>query len=142
MIFDDNYVSDALMREESCKRMNALGLPDNVIKAFNESNKLYCSDAGELVEVPDNMLKKAKEWMKQSKCLIYHVIHGNVPPFEFIETYEFLYTSCYKEDWDFENDILNTNWVMVRSENVSIPEFSECGSIMVRNHNGVLQRIQ
>jgi len=137
-----DYLSDALMRAESCKRMKALGLPDNVIKTFDESNKLYCSDAGELVEVPDDILTKAKEWMTKSKCLVYHVIHGYPPPFEEIEIYDFLYTSCYKEDWTFENDILNANWVMVKSENLSIPEFSECGSIMVRNNNGVLQRIQ
>lgn len=127
------------MRVESCSRMIALGLPSSVIDEFKENNKLYCSEAGRFVEVPAKILERVIEWQKVSKCLVYHVIHAFIYG---IETYEFLYTSCYREDWDFESSIMADDWVMVRSENQTIPDFSESGSIQVaQTLNGCLVRI-
>ena len=57
------------------------------------------------------------------------------------ETYECLSVSCYKEDWDFEREIMKDNWVISHSLNITEPSFTESGSIRVIEKDGILYRI-
>lgn len=125
------------MKTEAIKRMKNLSIDLFVINEFQKKNKLYCSDMGKIVDVPSEIKDRALKWQKKSRCLVYHIIHAFIFG---CETYEFLSVSCYKEDWEFENEIMENGWVMVRSENETIPDYSESGSIKVENINGSLIR--
>lgn len=124
------------MKREAVKRMYRLKLNFAVIDDF-EYGRLRCSDHDKMTAVPDEILKEIAEWEKQFHNLVYHVIHGDFMH----ETYECLSVSCYKEDWDYENSIMDDNWVMSHSINISIPAYTESGSIKIKNNNGILQRI-
>lgn len=125
------------MKNEAIQRMKKLRIKQHIVDDFERNGKLWCSDHGKMVEVPPNILAEIKEWQDQFDNLVYHVIHG-----DFIcETYECLSVSCYKEDWDYERGLIEDNWVMSHSINVSTPLYTESGSIKVKNIGGVLQRI-
>ena len=138
LIDDETLENLESMKTEALKRMKNLSLDQCVIDEFQNNNKLYCSEKGKIVEVPSDIKDRALKWQQESKCLVYHIIHAFIFGFE---TYEFLCVSCYKEDWIFENDIMENGWTMVKSENKTFPDFSEMGSIKVHNINGSLIRI-
>ena len=99
------------MKNEAQRRMKFLGIKDELISAFITENKLYCSDNRKIVDVPKDIQKKIDKWQGQYKNLVYHVIHSHF----MCETYECLSVSCYKEDWDFEREIMKDNWVISHS---------------------------
>lgn len=125
------------MKDEAVKRMHMLGLDNGIIDNFVVNGELRCSNFGEITDVPADVLKEIEEWENKFHNLVYHVIHGDFMH----ETYECLSVSCYKEDWDYENSIMDDNWVMSHSINISIPAYTESGSIKIKNNNGILQRI-
>lgn len=135
MIDDDTLENFESMKT---KRMKKLSLDQFVINEFQNNNKLYCSDMGKIADVPSSIKNRALKWQKEHGCLVYHIIHAFIFG---CETYEFLSVSCYQEDWGFENEIIENGWVMVRSENETIPDCSESGSIKVENINGSLIRV-
>ncbi len=138
MINDKTLKNYEIMKNEAIKRMEKLSLDQLVINNLKKYNKLYCSENGEIVEVSKSIKERILEFQKESGCLVYHIIHACIFG---CETYELLQVSCYEEDWKFENEIMENGWVMVRSENETIPEYSESGSIRVQSLNGSLIRI-
>lgn len=124
------------MKQEAISRMQRLELDEFVIEDF-KNGKLSLSDHNRITDVPEDILKQIKEWENKFHNLVYHVIHGDFG----YETYECLSVSNYKEDWDFENSIMDDNWVMSHSINIDIPSYTESGSIKVINNNGILKRI-
>lgn len=134
----ENFENFESMKIEALKRMEKLSLDQSVIDDFQNNNELYCSENGKIDSVPSEIKDRALKWQQEFGCLVYHIIHAFIFG---CETYEFLHVSCYKEDWDFENEILEDGWVIVRSENETIPEYSESGSIRVQSLNGSLIRI-
>lgn len=124
------------MRKEAVKRMYRLGLNFSVIDDF-EYGRLRCSDHDKMTDVPEEILKEIAEWERKFHNIVYHVVHGDFG----YETYECLSVSNYKEDWDYENSIMDDNWVMSHSINIDIPSYTESGSIKVINNNGILKRI-
>ncbi len=124
------------MKQEAISRMQRLELDEFVIEDF-KNGKLSLSDHNRITDVPEDILKQIKEWENKFHNLVYHVVHGDF----MCETYECLFVSNYKEDWDYENSIMDDNWVMSHSINISIPAYTESGSVKVKNNNGILQRI-
>ena len=124
------------MKQEAISRMQRLELDEFVIEDF-KNGKLSLSDHNRITDVPEDILKQIKEWENKYHNLVYHVVHGGFG----YETYECLSVSNYKEDWDYEDSIMDDNWVMSHSINISIPAYTESGSIKVKNNNGILQRI-
>lgn len=124
------------MKQEAISRMQRLELDESVIEDF-KNGKLSLSDHNRITDVPESILKQIKEWENQFHNLVYHVVHGDF----MFETYECLSVSNYEEDWDYENSIMDDNWVMSHSINIDIPRYTESGSIKVRNYNGILKRI-
>lgn len=144
MIDTEEIESYESMKEEACSQMVSLRLPPNVIKAFRNNSTLKCSDGTAMVDVPETILNEIKDWENKYHNTVYHVIHCNgiYEPYTF-ETYECLCVSCYRDDWDYEREIIN-NWyirVMSHSINVTVPEYTESGSILIVNINGILKRI-
>ena len=123
------------MKAEALERMKKMKLDDLIIKAFEKSNKILCSDGEKIIGVPENILKKIKEFEGNYGNLVFHVIHQKV--FDF-ENYDLCYVSIYPDDWEFENSILKDNQMIVRGENISIPDFSESGIVFFEVKNGIL----
>ncbi len=125
------------MKEEAIKRMKMLELDKEIIVSYKDKNKLCCSEKDKIIDVPERIVKDIGEWQDKFGNLVYHVIHS-----DFIyETYECLSVSCYKEDWSYERGLIEDSWVMSHSINVIVPEYTESGSICVKNNKGILTRI-
>ena len=136
-IAEDETETFESMKEEALKRMRILGLAKDVIISYEDNNRLCCSENGQITNVPEKIIKEIGEWQDNFGNLIYHVIHSNF----IFETYECLSVSCYKEDWDYEEKLINDMWVMSHSINVTVPEYTESGSICIRNVKGILTRV-
>lgn len=131
------YTNNESMRKEAINRMQTAGLNQECINRFETDGKLMMSDHGMLKDVPENIMKEIEQWQQLFNNLVYHVIHG-----DFIcQTYECLSVSCYPEDWEYEREIMNDGWIMSHSINIANPEYTESGSIKVKNDNGILRRI-
>ena len=97
-----------------------------------------CSENKKFIEVPAEILMELRAWEKKYYNLVYHVIHSYYLGFE---TYECLSVSFYSDDWSFENETLDEGWPMSHSINITVPEYSESGTIQVENIKGSLVRV-
>ena len=136
-LVDGDIVSREEMKQEAIQRMKNMQIRDDVIDSF-KNGKITMSSKGNIYEVPQEKLEFVKEHEKEIGVMIYHVIHSfaNIG-----ETYEFLFVSNYREDWNYERSLVKKNIIYCYSENVTHPDWSEAGSILVENVNGSLLRI-
>ena len=136
---DEKKQSRIFMKEEAIKRMLKLGLEMGPFNDLALRDKLVCSDNGMLKDVPEEILQNIKEWESKYNNFVYHVIHSTLYGFEI---YDCLSVSCYKSDWDYENDCINYRYSpMSYSINVTKPEYTESGLIVVAVRKGVLKRL-
>ena len=96
----DDFTSREERKSESIKRMQQLGLESAVIDDLILRDKIVCSDYGIIKDVPEEIKIKIEDWEKKYHNFVYHVIHSHVYN---CEIYDCLSTSCYKEDWSYEN---------------------------------------
>jgi hypothetical protein len=135
----DDFTSREERKSESIKRMQQLGLEAAVIDDLILRDKIVCSDYGMFKDVPEEIKKKIEDWEKKYHNFVYHVIHSNLYGFEI---YDCLSVSCYRSDWDYENDCINyRHSPMSYSINVTKPEYTESGLIVVAVRKGVLKRL-
>ena len=136
-LVDGDIVTREEMKQEAIQRMKDIQMRNDVIDSF-ANGKITMSSKGNIFEVPQEKLEFVKEHEKEIGVMIYHVIHsfGNIG-----ETYEFLFVSNYREDWDYERNMIKRNNLYCYSENITHPDWSEAGSILVENVNGSLLRI-
>ena len=135
---EDDIVKKDEAKEEAIKRMNKLNISSEVIDTYKSLDTIFCSCRGCLSPVSKEELQIVKKFESNFGNYVYHIIHSfsNIG-----ETYELLYVSCYKEDWEWENANIDSGYLLVYAENLTIPSFSESGSIIVKNINGSLLRI-
>lgn len=126
------------MKVEAVKRMKQLKISDEAITAFESENKLLCSYYVLQKEVPSVILKEIQDWEKKFGCIAYHVIYSKLYGYEI---YNALSVSNYIEDWDYENALIADNRSMAYTINITKPDYSESGSIVLDNNRGILQRI-
>lgn len=139
ILIDGILETQASMKSEAIKRMKMLSIDQEIISQFLDADNVVCSNNGiHFTEVPPEITKQSIEWQQKFGSLVYHVIHAYIFG---LETYELLSVSPYKEDWSYENDIIQNGWVMCHSINLTVPEHSESGSIHVVNNHGCLKRI-
>ena len=127
-------------KEEAIKRMKAYDLFNFCIQAFEKRDEVQLTEPwGGLYEFSDNeFLNKAiKEYEEKYNSLVYHVIHTHA---EFGELYNLLMVSDYEDEWPMDRRDTEMGLVYVYCINVSVPEFSEHGTIQVRNVWGGLVR--
>ena len=140
-LFDDLDDGDKVgrkeMKEEAIRRMQTLGVLDDVIEKFKQ-DKLQMSEFGILFDLPEDVKKIVSDYEKDYGNLVYHVIHSvaNIG-----EMYELCFVSQYMDDWEYEREMLKHNIVYAHVENKTFPENSESGSIQVKNHHGSLYRV-
>lgn len=125
------------MKNEAIKRMKVLGIRADIINAFEE-DKLLCVKDGKVIDVPLVILNKIKAWEEQFGNLAYHVVYSELWNYKI---YNALSVSRYEEDWKYEQSLVDNGWAMAYTVNVTKPEYSESGSILLLNQSGLLQRI-
>ena len=134
-------VSKELKKEEAIKRMKKLGLFEPCVRAFKNRDEVQLTEmTGGLYEFNSDLKlnEMVNEFEKEYNSLVYHVIHTFT---EFGELYNLLYVSDHEEEWEYENEDLKDGYVFSYVINKDVPEFSEFGSIVVRNKFGGLVRI-
>lgn len=129
------------MKAEAIRRMKKLGLNKKFIQDFEKENKITCTRFGNPEEIPEEILKRIKDFEDKFGNLCFFCIHSTFSgPFSKHEIYDFPSVSIYSDDWDFENKLIENGWIMVRGENLKTKEFSESGSIRFLKENGALIR--
>lgn len=133
-------VSMEIKKAEAIKRMKALDLYTDYIKAFKDKDEIFMSEmTGGVYEFSKNteLCNKVKEFEAESKALVYHVIRTMT---QFGELYNFLYVSDYKEEWSMDNVDIEAGYALAYVWNKSNEWCSEFGSIGVRGKFGGVVR--
>ena len=130
------------MKAEAIKRMKKLKLKEKYIKDFEKENKITCTRFGNPEEIPEEILKRVKDFEAEFGNLCFFCIHSTFSgPFLKHEIYDFPSVSIYPDDWDFENELIENDSIMVRGENLKVKNYSESGSIGFKKENGNIIRI-
>jgi hypothetical protein len=127
-----------VMKAEAVKRMRRLRISDDAIDMFESEDKLSLSFYVLQKEVPTEILSEIRAWEKEYGNIVYHVVYSRLYGYEI---YNALSVSKYIEDWDYETTMIDKGRTMAYTINVSKPDFSESGTIILENHRGTLQRI-
>lgn len=141
----NKYATREEMKEIALGYMTQLGLSENVINDFKNEDLLNESEnGGYLYWLNDDEKKIVDDYESESGNLVFHVIHsfmqidGVDEPFEM---YNLLIVTKYNEDREFEAEGVRERFVESYVYNKSVPEFSEYGSITVRQKIGGLVRV-
>ena len=135
-------------RTEALRRLKNWETDELLTQAF-EHNELAISErfafAPGVIFIMASILDK-KDILTQIRAveeeygiLVYTVIKTNT---EFGELYDCLYVSSNKEDWELDEELREDNVAMSYCINISIPDFSEFGSIGVGVKPSGLYRTQ
>ena len=81
---------------------------------------------------------KIKEIEEEYNLLVYHVVHTYT---NFGEMYNFLCVTDYEEEWQYDHAGIKDGYVFCWVWNKDVEEYSEFGSITVRNMFGGLVRV-
>lgn len=129
-----------MMKEEAIKRMKILQLHQNVLDDFMNENKLNKSDSplGSLYWLDEEEIKIVKDFEKRHNALVYHVIHtfSNLG-----ETYELLFVTTEKEEWENEKRDLKNGFAFAQVIVIDYDPNSEMGYIGVESKNGGIVRV-
>lgn len=145
-ITDDVMVQK--MHEQALESLKLLKVHENVIQEFKQGT-LNCSEFGGILYWLDDEAKAAVEaFQNKTGYLVYHVIKSRTD-FGVLLTY--LYISSYEEEWEQNlNDLKNLQEfdqgvkgyaVSAYVENLTYPDCSEFGSVVIRPNIGGVQRL-
>ena len=127
-------LDEKLMKEEAIKRLKYIDASEKMIADF-KNDIIYTSDNGDLRE-PSKKEKEIIQMLKeQCDTFVYYVIY--TPNYHMIS---FLYVAD-QEEWAYDRDDLKAGFPMAYVCNYLTPQFSEFGSISIKETNGVLDRI-
>ena len=125
-------------KNEAINRMKTLELYENVIKEFQEENKLNLSESiGVLYWLKEEEKELVKEFENENGGLVYHLIRSLT---DFGELYSIFYVSKYEEEWDMDLEDLKNNIAFVYVKNLNDELSSEFGSIGFKKSIGGLVR--
>ena len=132
MEIKENQVIEALLR------MKKLNIDERIIFDFKEKRNLCCSLEGiSFLELDEYIKEKIEILEKDKGILVYHIIISNKG---YGVCYNFLYVSKDKEYWEEEKRYLEHGYVYAYVMNMEYPNNSDCGTIEVISHNGILER--
>lgn len=127
------------MKNEAIKRMKILRLHQNVLDDFINENKLNKSDSplGALYWLDEKELEMIKDFEYEHNVIVYHIIHtfSNLG-----ETYELLFITKEKEEWEAEKVDLKNGFALAQVIVIDYSPNSEMGYIGIENINGGLVR--
>ena len=119
--------------------MKILMLHQNVIDDFINENKLNKSETplGSLYWLDEKEIEMVKDFETRHNAVVYHIIHtfSNLG-----ETYELLFITKEKEEWEVEKVDLKNGFALAQVIVVNYSPNSEMGYIGIESRNGGLVR--
>ena len=132
------------LKIEAIKRMNQLKIKNNIVDYFKDEDIVYVSDFNNLLNsypISNNKNYKniVEDFEKATGHKVYHALRTHT---YFGEILDLLFVSKYEEDWEYDF-IKNNNsyFAMSMANNLTDENCSDMGTIIVRNKNGILERI-
>lgn len=133
-------VSMEIKKAEAIKRMKALGIFPQTIQQFKRENLVSYSEPtmGANYWLDDEQKAIIKEFEQEYNALVYFAIRSYT---EFGKLDSFLFVSDYEEEWEMDNEDIKDGYALAYVYNYDVPDFSEIGSIMVKERFGGLVRV-
>lgn len=128
-------------KQEALKRMKALELHSDCIKAFEERNEIWISESqGILFDLSQrpNIVKAIQEIEDKYNVLVYHTILTHT---EFGTLVSMFYVSDEQDEWEMDWDDMKENYACCFVANLDDDSCSEFGSIGYKKQFGGLVRI-
>ena len=128
------------MKQEAVERMEMLGISTTAIKIFEEDGEvgLSVSPAFPICEITPEYKKLIDKWEEKTGSMAYHAIYNGAAVGALLSI---LFVSSDEEEWELDKREMEAGSPMAYVFNLDIPEFSEYGSISVKNVDGILERI-
>ena len=130
-------MNSSAILDEIKERMRILGIEHyNVLSLMNSNrigDKLDYSDVNKLTN-------DICDFEQKNDCIVYAVIYNE---YEEIGNHLTLLYVSYgnKDEWQAEKEALKAMEPIAYVMNLTYPELSEYGTVLLRSHDGVLERI-
>ena len=130
-------MNSSAILDEIKERMRILGIEHyNVLSLMNSNrigDKLDYSDVNKLTN-------DICDFEQKNNCIVYTVIYNE---YEEIGNHLTLLYVSYgnKDEWQAEKEALKAMEPIAYVMNLTYPELSEYGTVVLRSHDGVLERI-
>lgn len=133
-------VSMEIKKAEAIKRMKALGIFPQTIQQFKRENLVSYSEPpmGANYWLDDEQKAIVKEFEQEHNALVYFATRSYT---KFGKLDSFLFVSDYEEEWEMDNEDIKDGYALAYVYNYDVPDFSEIGSIMVKERFGGLVRV-
>lgn len=132
-------VSKENKKKEALQRMKALGIYSESIKQFERGMVSYSEPPmGANYWLDDEQKAIIKKFEEEYNALVYFGIRSYT---EFGKLDSFLYVSDNEEEWFMDNADIQEGYAVAYVYNHDVPEYSEIGSIAVRERFGGLVRV-
>lgn len=114
----------AELKNEAIKRMKILQLKDEIIKEFKDTDTLYISNLGEVLEIADDEQMQFVKDIEQTKnILVYHLIHRTT---QYQDTTYYLFVDNNKRQWKAEKKDLENQFTLALCY-TKVKSFNEIG---------------
>lgn len=124
--------------QEALERMEILDLHENTTAEMKKEGVVNKSVGGMLFWLSEEEEKMIQGWQENTGALVYHVIPNKT---DFGELLTLLYVSKHEDEWDADKADLKENVAIAYVMNLTVPEFSEYGSVGLERFMGGLKRI-
>ena len=116
---------------EAIERMKRLGVFSETIKQFEQEDLVGISEPpmGVFFWVEDEEFEEMRQFEQRHNALVYVIIRSYTTIGR-MDSY--LYVSDYKDEWQRDRDMLNSNEAFAYVINRDMPDCSEFGSIGIR----------
>lgn len=127
-----------IQKQEAIHRMKMLNLHGNVLREFEQENRLNMSEyGGFLYWLDSDQQAIVDEFEAEWDALVYHVIHSYTSIGEMLTL---LYVSNYPEEWEYDRLDLAEGYPLAYAKNLDDPYLSEIGSVGIECRIGGLIR--
>lgn len=127
-----------IQKQEAIHRMKMLNLHGNVLREFEQENRLNMSEyGGFLYWLHSDQQAIVDEFEAEWDALVYHVIHSYTSIGEMLTL---LYVSNYPEEWEYDRLDLAEGYPLAYVKNLDDPYLSEIGSVGIECRIGGLIR--
>ena len=127
-----------IQKQEAIHRMKMLNLHGNVLREFEQENRLNMSEyGGFLYWLDSDQQAIVDEFEAEWNALVYHVIHSYTSIGEMLTL---LYVSNYPEEWEYDRLDLAEGYPLAYVKNLDDPFLSEIGSVGIECRIGGLIR--
>lgn len=128
-------------KQKALELMKKLDIYKPYIDGFNKENEVcyFENFAGFWAWQDEDLMKKVKQIEEKYNCTVYAITHEYT---EFVECYDFLLVTDYKEEWEYllESN-RNNHYAFAYVWNKTDNDCSELGTIVVANFGGGIRRI-